>query len=400
MLRYAKMQTVQVVASLANESAGTSYTVRRLAEALADRGHNSEIMSVQIPGTNHTAKSSIESGRGWFVQSHVLRRDYARWPILRRLGLSSELAHSVKSAVMNGALLHSHGLWLMPNVYAGRAAANSRRSLVVSPHGMLGPAALNFSRHRKRLFWLVAQRRALDAVACFHATAPSEVEDIRAFGLRQPICVVPNGIDLPALPVLSERLAPISPRTVLYLGRLHPIKGLDRLVHAWSQIAPSHKDWQLRIVGPSEAGYVEELQRLASRLNAERVQFEDALFGPDKLTAYREAELFVLPTHKENFAMVVAEALAAGTPVVCTKGAPWRGLLENGCGWWIDQGVAPLAACLADAMTRPRRELQTMGLRGRAWMGQEFSWESVAASMERVYLWSLGLGERPDDLIA
>jgi glycosyltransferase involved in cell wall biosynthesis len=175
----------------------------------------------------------------------------------------------------------------------------------------------------------------------------------------------------------------------LHLGRLHPKKGIDRLLHAWASVEPRHPDWSLQIVGPSESGHGEALAAQSAALSLRRVEFCDPLFGAGKDIAYRNADLFVLPTLDENFGMVVAESLANGTPVICTKGAPWAALDAERCGWWIEHGVAPMAAMLEAAMNLPRLELDEMGARGHRWMEKEFSWERVADDMETVYRWCL-----------
>jgi glycosyltransferase involved in cell wall biosynthesis len=97
------------------------------------------------------------------------------------------------------------------------------------------------------------------------------------------------------------------------------------------------------------------------------------------------AALFVLPSHTENFALTVAESLMMQTPVIATKGAPWPGLVEHHCGWWIEQGVAPLTQALAEAMTLDQATRQQMGQNGRAWMLRDYSWEAVAETMLNVY---------------
>ena len=181
------------------------------------------------------------------------------------------------------------------------------------------------------------------------------------------------------------------------LGRIHPKKGLDRLVRAWAKVEAAHPEWRLRIVGPDELGHAGELAALAAELKTQRVSIEDSVAGDAKTAAYREADLFVLPTLNENFAITVAEALAAGTPVIATKGAPWRGLQSEGCGWWIDHGVEPLAAALANAMAMRREALQAMGAKGRAWMARDFSWDRVAHDMLDVYRWLALRGEAAED---
>jgi glycosyltransferase involved in cell wall biosynthesis len=258
---------------------------------------------------------------------------------------------------------------------------------------MLGAEALAFSRRRKRIVWALSQRRVLMAAACFHATALSEAEDIRRAGLRAPVAVISNGIDIP------DAAAAPGGRTILHLGRLHPKKGIDRLIAAWARVAGRHPDWRLRIVGPSELGCREALERQVWDLRVPRVDFDGPLFGEAKLEAYRQAGLFVLPTLNENFGMVVAEALAAGVPTISTKGAPWQGLETERCGWWVDHGPDALAVVLDAALSMPDAERAAMGARGRAWMARDFGWDGIAARMVDVYAWCLGQGDRPNCVV-
>ncbi|KHQ50160.1 glycosyltransferase [Mameliella alba] len=368
-----------IVASVDDEASGPTYSVTALAAGLQVHHVDCAVMAV--------GRRRPEPGLEIFAQ------DLTRLPVVNRFVISGALSRALDTAGKQGAVLHSHGLWLMPNIYPARAARRHGVPLVVSPRGMLGPEALAFSRNRKRVIWALGQRRALETAACFHATAWSEVEDIRRAGLAAPVAVIPNGIDIP------EGTAETSARTVLHLGRLHPKKGIDRLVAAWARVAERHPDWRLRIVGPSEIGCREALERQVHDLGAPRVDFDGPLFGSEKRAAYRQAGLFVLPTLNENFGMVVAEALATGIPAISTKGAPWQGLETERCGWWVDHGPEPLAAALDAALALPDAERALMGARGRDWMRRDFGWDGIAARMAQVYAWCLGQGERPDCVV-
>jgi glycosyltransferase involved in cell wall biosynthesis len=240
----------------------------------------------------------------------------------------------------------------------------------------------------KKPFWSILQRPAVQSATCFHATAESEYEDIRRLGFCQPVAVIPNGVDIPPPMVKSSAV----PRTVMFLGRIHPKKGLDMLLRAWGAVHSRHPDWRLQIVGDDEAyhgssGYLDELKRLAVRLGLERLEFSGALYGMAKWQAYADADVFVLPTHSENFGMSVAEALASGTPALVSKGAPWSDLDQRRAGRWIDIGIDPLAAGLDSLMRQSQLELRIMGLNGRAWMTDAYSWRTIGRQMSELYQW-------------
>ncbi len=304
---------------------------------------------------------------------------------------SKSMADDLAARASSIQIAHTHGLWLLPNVYSLKMVHAGTR-LVLSPRGMLGRDALAFSRGKKRLFYNLFQKRALAKTSLLHATCEAEIDDIRAFGLKTPVVLAPNGVDIPELGAPAPKSGR---RTILSLGRVHPKKGLDRLVRAFASVEREFPGWRLRIIGPSEIGYGAKLEQLVGELGASAISVEPPLFGQDKLDAYREAEIFVLPTLHENFAMTVAESLAAGTPVISTKGAPWAGLETEHCGLWIDHGVQPLAAALRATMALSDAERADMGARGRAWMKRDFSWRAVASTLSDAYTWLIEGGEVP-----
>jgi glycosyltransferase involved in cell wall biosynthesis len=383
-----RLRAVHVIAGLDPVYGGPSYSVPRLCEALAAAGVEAMLLSV-------AEKEGIE--RNTYSNGYRDCRfawNYARIPIVRRLRSSKGLSRALDGVASTADVIHNHGLWLMPNVKAANAAASWSTPLVISPRGMLAPAALAFSRLKKRAFWQLLQGSAIRSAACLHATSVQEYEEIRGFGLSNPVAIIPNGMDLPELSA-RPTTEPAGERIVLSLGRIHPKKNLGSLIRAWSKIEAKYPSWRLKIVGSPEVGYDDELRALARALRLTRVCIEGPIYGEAKTVAYREAEVFVMSTLSENFGLTVAEALAAGTPAISTKGAPWSGLEEEGCGWWIDHGVEPLAAALALAMASPRKALKAMGDKGRAWIARDFAWEAVGRDMLDVYGWLAGSANAP-----
>ena len=383
------MRVVHIVASIDDEAAGPSASAPRLAEAQARAGAQASLAT--IAGWKH----------GGAQETRVPHTRYepscARIPILRALATSDAMRQALFEQAHSTDVLHTHGLWLMPNIYPAGAARRGGGAFVISPRGMLANAALKFSAARKRIFWALAQKRAAETAALFHATSEQEARDIRAMGLAAPIVVAANGVDVPDMP--SEACPETRVRTILHLGRIHPKKGLEHLVRAWAEIEGDAHTWRLRIVGPSELGHADLLRALAAQLGLQRVSIEGPLYGDEKMVAYRDASLFVLPSLNENFAMTVAEALSAGTPVISTKGAPWSGLEREGCGWWVEGGPTALAAALRQAISLPREKLAQMGTRGRAWMERDFSWDRTARIVLDAYAWVKGTGPKPAAIV-
>ncbi len=290
-------------------------------------------------------------------------------------------------------ILHDHGIWLPPNHSAIRVAHEKRIPLVVSPRGMLEPWALSYRAWKKKIAWALYEKRDLDSASVFCATSAQEAISIRKCGFRQPVAVVPNGVFLPE-PKLRPSTCPRL-RTALFLSRIHPKKGLLMLVEAWKEVRPT--GWRVVVAGPDEGGYRKTVEEAVATAGLGDVF---AFVGPVKDNAkgllYREADVFILPTMSENFGVVVAEALAHGVPVITTTGAPWRGLLDHSCGWWVRPEAAQLASVIREATGLSSGEREAMGARGRTWMEQEFSWPSVAKRMLSVYEWILNGGHAPD----
>lgn len=384
------LAVLHVVGGLARHYGGPSYSVPRLCAAQAELGARMTLASVADVGqpASDVERDGYREIRG--------RWDAATTPVLSKLRLSRELSGVLHAHAGEVDVIHNHGLWLMPNVTVARAARQARVPLVLSPRGMLSPKALAFSRVQKAAFWRLLQGPALRDLACIHVTSEEEAAEARAFGLTAPVAVVPNGVDLPNLARLGPHRAG-NPPTVLYLGRLNPIKSLDMLIEAWATVPVTVRgNWRLRIVGPSEGGYDRQLIKLTQRLQLDSVSIEEAMWGDAKFDAYRAADIYILPTRNESFGLTVAEALACETPAISTRGAPWSGLLSERCGWWPEHGVRPVSEALTRAMATPVEERRAMGERGRQWIAGSYSWESCASRLLDVYAWLRDGGEPPE----
>ena len=268
---------------------------------------------------------------------------------------------------------------------------------MITPRGMLSPWALSQNRWMKKLAWQVYQRRNLSSAVIIHTTSKLEAHDVSRLNLGSPVAIIPNGVRVEDFdcPKQSDRQG--QRRMALFLSRLHKKKGLEVLIDAWAAVRPP--DWELVIGGPGDPEYRKSISSLIIKTGvADSVTLREEADDAERRRLFSEASLFVLPTFSENFGIVVAEALAAGVPVITTKAAPWNEIHEQQCGWWIDLGSAPLVRALTTATGLPESELRDRGERGRRLVQDRYSWSSVAAQMEEVYEWISGSSVVPTSL--
>jgi len=265
----------------------------------------------------------------------------------------------------------------LPALLAARAA---RRPVVWSARGALSRWKETRRAAPKAAFEaacrVVAPRRTV-----LHVTSESEEQQAAARMKGMRTARIPNGVEVPGE---APRPAPSETLRVLYLGRLHPIKGLENLVAACGiLLARGERRFALTLAGGGDPAFVAALRRAAHARSLEgHVTFLGEVPPAEKGRLFAGADLFVMPSFTENFGLAIAEALAHGVPVIAGRGTPWEGLAEHDAGLWVPNDPASLAAAIISARARPLAE---MGARGRAWMERAFGWGRVAADMIALY---------------
>jgi len=361
------------------ETGGPTYTVPALCAALGQLGHAVELHVLPpVPGSY---------GPSFTIRQH------RRSSFPRKLGFSNEMKSALREAALTAHVIHSHSLWMMPNIYPAFCVRGTRCHLVVSPRGTLDPWAFSHHRWRKSVVWFLGQKANLTSASCLHATAEQEYEFIRERGFTAPVAIIPNGVDVPELPPCPARTNGM--RRLLFMARVHPKKGVDVLLEAWRNVQDRFRDWELHIAGPDD-GHLTTMIQLASELGTERVSFKGRIPDDEKSLYLRQSDIYILPTHNENWGVSIAEALAHGTPAIVGRGAPWSELTTRDCGWWIDNTVDAVTACLEQALCLEPAELEARGARGRAWMQEAFPWSKVGQMTDRLYRWLVEGGAVPD----
>lgn len=366
------MRIAQIVPSLEERHGGPSKSVRAIATALSQIGSTVELLT--------TAPAAADSETTETLTVETFRRD---WPqsMCPSRGLRDRLAASEADAV------HHHGLWLRTLHYAHRCAQRRSVPLVVSPRGMMSTWSWEHHSYRKKFARHLIHPGALEAVAGWHATSKEEADEIAALGFRQPVCVAPNGVATPgpeALAAAAEHWRKVCPqvatqRVALFYSRFHEKKRVIELIDLWLEQAP--RDWLLLLVGLPQTYSVQMLERYIMRNSGTgRIRVFD---GTGQPPPYAVASLFLLPSHSENFGLVIADAMAHGLPTIVTDTTPWRGLDETGggaCVPWPEFGPA-----LVGFTTESRQKLRARGMLARAWVLREFSWETSARLLTDFY---------------
>lgn len=385
------MNILHTVPSLALSDGGPPRSVSQLCNNMSDLECRVSILTALYPNDPIVGLSGAIRLKTVTAQSKNL---------VGRLTADS-FTGELKALHESGAadVIHHHGVWLRCTNEVATYASRHEIPYVISPRGMLEPWALNHSKWVKKFAWKLYAQKCCEGASAFHATAESEAESIRRLGLKQPIVVLPNGIELPTLKQSSAIDHQSSAKkTALYLSRINPKKGLPMLLDAWKKVAPI--DWRLVIAGNDDSHHLPTVKSKINELKLEgSVEVVGPLFGENQVRAYQNADVFVLPSYSENFGIVVAEALGHQLPVLTTTGCPWKELETEQCGWWVEPTPTGIELGLQRVFLATDFERQEMGVRGRFLVESKYQWPSIAERMIIFYEWLLNGGKQPDFVI-
>jgi glycosyltransferase involved in cell wall biosynthesis len=352
------------------------------------------------------------------MEDEFTKTDVIQWAPLRPTVFPPVFARSFGYALGYSQYLaevcpdiaHVHGLWTYPSFAGYRWHRRTKRPLIYTAHGMLAPWALRNSAWKKRLVRALWEDAAHRSAACFHVNSEAEHLTLRRHGLRIPICIIPNGIDLPAgqsseVSSLVSDLASVARgrNLLLYLGRLHRKKNLLNLIRAWKEALNSHpsilNSWMLAIAGWDQGGHEARLRQLTTDLRLlTSVIFLGPRFGADRDACYRACDAFVLPSLSEGLPMTVLEAWAYAKPVLMTSECNLPEGFVAGAALQTGTTSKQIAARLKQLIEMSDDDRKAMGARGRALVAETFSWPRIGEQMRWVYEWVLGGGTAPETI--
>jgi len=380
---------------------GPIWSVSAAAEGMVARGHRVTVFAtnsnldedLDVPLDQPVIVDGVEV---WYFRREDLVKKYIWWSkyISQSMGflVTPELAASMRKLLASVDIVHTQMPFVYPTMVAARLAISAKKPLFYNQRGVFHPSRLEYRGFKKRLYIELIEKAIMRRATGLIALTPEEIDSYRALGIQTPCHTIPNGIDVakfrrvPRLASLSKLDIEESDRVILFLGRLHPSKGVDILVDAFFRIISEHPDALLVIAGPDEHGISQQIRTEAARKNLEhRIRMPGMVTGDLKVDLLARADLFVLPSSGEGLSMAVLEALASGTPVVISPECNLPAVDEVKAGAVVERDAELVAQAISrfladDAMISTASEAAYRLARDR------FGWPTVVDKLEGLYL--------------
>jgi len=373
------VKVLHVIPDIALESGGPTTAAVNLCESLAALGVEISLMTTNYKVNGRVLPTGIDL--------HVVRCLFSRWR------WSPSLWRDLKPLLEKVQVVHLHGVWLYPIWAAAHLSRRSAIPYLLRPCGMLESRSLSTKAWRKRTYAMFFERQTIRHAAAIHFTAEVEQSRSRSIGSPSPACIVPLAVprenyeSLPAPGMFRSRYPELErKRIVLFLGRLHHQKRPELLLQAFSKVVQEFPHAMLVLAGPGEGQYVSELHLQARDLGISgRIVFTGLLQGRAVREALVDADIFVLPSLQESFGLAVAEAMAAGRPVIVTpQVALAKEIEEYSAGLVVEDRVEAISSGISQLLRDDARR-HDMGRNGRQLILDRFTWDRVARQMLAIY---------------
>lgn len=366
------MKIVIIIDSIDITKGGTSRSSTEVIDILSMQNDNLEILLLSKNSKNPIVRSFKHSNARLSLNSNILSAIYFNWKFIRKCDV-----------------IHIQGLWSFFPAFIGiMVKILVRPILIVSPRGMLEEWSLNQSKRKKLLALRTYQGYLLKNADYVHVTSSTEETNVLKLFPKARTKKIPNGINCNEfLTTHAEKSQKI--KTILFLSRIHPKKGIELLIESWGNLEFLWCDWRICIIGDGESEYIESLQKRIDSMALASISINEPLYGLEKIKAYQSSDLFVLPTYSENFGIVVAEALASGLPVITTNGTPWSEISEKNIGEIINPSSEELTEALLKWTKYSSNERAIAGKKGQELVLKSYDLQKVASTFMNLYKNSL-----------
>jgi len=389
------MKIINIIENLDDTYGGPAKSVPYMCKYLNDIDVETEMLSIQY---NENEVNSL-------VEKYNLKWKSFQYDLIKKIRYSKDLKNYLESFLKRDEelILHTHNSWNYIPYIAYKMSVRHNAPLIMAIRSSLYEWSLQQNKLQKQIALVLFQKSALKHATCIHITEPKELDAVRNLGIKTPVALVPNGVEFDEFKNLKNKIdskkslkLDVDKKYILFISRLHPKKGLEYLVNAWIKLAQVHTQWDLLIVGPEyDKQYIEEIKvNIRNHDLEDRVVFKGMLKDQNRVDAFGASDLFVLPSHTENFGIAIAEAMVAKLPIITTHGTPWQEIEEKDAGWWVKLNQENIDNALEKALFCSDDELKQKGLNGHELI-QKYEWKYQAKKMKQVYEWVLGYAKKP-----
>lgn len=386
-----KIKIAMLCSSISRQAGGLFNSIRLLSAALSDINQDIYVLS----------------GKDFYTS-----KDLKQWPNSITLAVHNKIKpdfFGFQIGIFNTLrkfepdILHLHGIWMYPALVSFIWKKITKKVLVVSPRGMLDPWAVKNSRFKKIIAELLYAKNNLKNADCIHALNFDEYKSIRYYGLNNPVAIIPNAINFPK----SSKSYPKNKedkkkKILLFIGRIHPKKGLKNLIKAWKILDDKNQlqDWTLVIGGWSQLNHEDYLKKESSKLNLNKsVKFVGPLFGAAKEKQLLNASAFILPSYSEGMPMAILEAWAYKIPVIMTKACNLSEAFELQAAIEIDTNPDSIAIGIQKIINANNTEINLIKKAAFKILKEKYTWGNASKAMLSVYRWLLGNEKKPNCVI-
>jgi len=367
---------------------GTTKIVNELAQSLGQKEIEVDIVTTNANGSNNL-QIPLNT---WIIEKTHRIQYFSRWHYSGEYKFSWSLTQWLFQNVSAYDLVHTHGLFCYPVLPVYWACRIKEVPYIIAPHGMLEPWALAHKAIKKRFYYYLFEKRALNQAKAIHLTASSEAEHTAMLNLKSHLLVIPNGVhqedfETLANPELFYRQFPETQgkTLILFLGRIDPKKGLDLLAPAFGQARRQFPNAHLIVAGPDNIGYLPTAQAFFAQAGClEAVTFTGMLTGDLKYAALAAASIYVAPSYSEGFSMSILEGMASGLPCIFTTGCNFPEAAAAQAAYVVNANVHKISSALTQCLKNPQAATET-GNRARQFIFEHYTWNRIAAHLIEVY---------------
>ena len=381
------MKILMVIPALGNVYGGPSNSVVQLAEALGNGGVHLDLVT-----TNANGKTSLDVPlQTWIDRPNYRVRYFPAWNV-GDYKISRSFDRWISHHILDYDIAHTNAIFSPSMLSVYRACQKHDIPYIITPRGMLEPWALSYKAWKKRIYYQLLEKPALNRASAIHLLASSELNGVKSLNLKPSLFVIPNGIresdfsQAVTADIFYQNFPETQGKTlILFLGRIDPKKGLDLLAPAFAKVCDRFSNTHLVVAGPDNIGFLPTVRNDFHEAGClESVTFTGMLDRTLKYSALAAATLYIAPSYSEGFSISVLEGMASGLPCILSTGCNFPEAGVEGAARIVNLDAEEIARALIECLKNPQ-QAKEMGDRARNLILERYTWNQISANLINVY---------------